>query len=171
MHVGRQLRKRGGKERDEKARAQVKDDEAQVGVGAGFYGQDGNGGKHRDAEHDESHVAALGKVEDETRDEAARGQKEVRPGLHGDGAVGVGECDDVVERGEQAGENHDERDAPAGLFGEGVRGLDKGIDVWARTLGCLLGCGTKGADDNCCRAKNDELDDAAAIEQIDCELH
>lgn len=83
------------------------------GIGAGLHGQDGNGREHGDAEHDKSHVAALGKVKDKTGGKAACRQKEARPGLHGNGAVGVGECDHVVEGREQAGKNHDERDAPA----------------------------------------------------------
>lgn len=48
-----------------KARAQVKDDKAQVGIGAGLHGQDGNGREHGDAEHDKSHVAALGEIKDD----------------------------------------------------------------------------------------------------------
>ena len=120
MHVRCQLCKGGGKERDKKARAQVKDDKAQVGIGAGLHGQDGNGREHGDAEHDKSHVAALGKIKDKTGDKAACRQKEARPGLHGNGAVGVGECDHVVEGREQAGKNHDEHDAPACLFDEGM---------------------------------------------------
>lgn len=113
MHARCQLCKGGGKERDKKARTQIKDDKAQVGIGAGLHGQDGNGREHGDAEHDKSHVAALGKVKDKTGGKAACRQKEARPGLHGNGAVGVGECDPVVEGREQAGKNHDERDAPA----------------------------------------------------------
>ena len=120
MHARRQLRKRGGKERDKKARTQIKDDKAQVGVGAGFHGQDRDGGKCRDAEHDETHVATFGKIKDKTGGKAACRQKEARPGLYGDGAEGVGERDHVVEGREQAGKNHDERDAPTCLLGEGV---------------------------------------------------
>ena len=100
MHARSQLRKGGSEERDEKARAQVKDDKAQVGIGAGFHGQDGNGREYGDAEHDKSHVSALGKIKNKTGGKAARCQKEAWPGLHGDGAVGVGERDDVVEGGE-----------------------------------------------------------------------
>lgn len=85
--------------------------------------------------------------------------------------MGVGERDDVVERREQAGENHDERDTPARLLGEGVRGLGKGIDGGAGTLGSLLGNDAEGGDADRCRAKNDELDDATAINQVDDELH
>lgn len=99
-HARCQLRKGGGKERDKKARAQVKDDKAQVGIGPGLHGQDGNGREHGDAEHDKSHVATLGKIKNKTGGKAARCQKEAWPGLHGDGAVGVGERDDVVEGGE-----------------------------------------------------------------------
>lgn len=154
-----------------KARAQVKDDKAQVGVGAGFHGQDRDGGKYRDAEHDEAHVATLGKIKDDTGDETARRQKEARPGLYGDGAVGVGERDDVIERREQAGENHDERDTPARLLGEGVRGLGKGIDGGTGALVCRLGSGAEGGDGDSRCAKDDELCDTAAIEQVDGELH
>lgn len=111
-----------------KARAQVKDDKAQVGISAGLHGQDGNGREHGDAEHDKSHVATLGEIKDDAGGQAARCQKEARPGLHGDGAVGVGERDHVIESREQAGENHDEHDAPTCLLGEGVRWLNKGID-------------------------------------------
>ena len=171
MHTRCQLCKRGGKERDEKTRAQVKDDEAQVGIGAGFYGQDRNGGEYRDTEHDKAHVATLGKIKDDAGDEAARCQKEARPGLHGDGAVGVGKRDDVIEGGEQTGENHDECDAPPRLLGEGVRRIGKGIGEVAGALGGLLGSGAEGGDDNCYRAKNDELDDATEINQVSGELH
>lgn len=171
MHARCQLSKRGGKERDEKARAQVKDDEAQVGIGAGFHGQNRNGGEYCDAEHDEPHITALGKVKDDAGDETARCQKEAWPGLHGDGAVGVGERDYVIEGGEQTGENHDERNAPARLLGEGMRGFDKGVDGVARALVCRLGSSAQGGDDDRRRSKNDELCDAAAVEQVKGELH
>lgn len=171
VHARRQLRKRGSKERDKKARAQIKDDEAQVGIGSGFHGQDRDGGKYRDAEHDEAHVATLGKIKDDTGDETTRRQKEARPGLYGDGAVGVGERDDVIERREQAGENHDERDTPARLLGEGVRGLGKGIDGGTGVLGGLLGNDAEDGDGDSRCAKDDELCDTAAIEQVDGELH
>ena len=72
--------------------------------------------------------------------------------MHGDGAVGVGERDHVVERGKKTGENHDERDAPTRLFGEGVRGLGKGIDVVAGVIGHFLARGAEGGDDDRCRA-------------------
>ena len=85
--------------------------------------------------------------------------------------MGVGKRDDVIERREQAGENHDKRNAPACLLGEGVRGLGKGIGEVAGALGGLLGSGAEGGDDNCCRAKNDELGDATAINQVGGELH
>ena len=85
--------------------------------------------------------------------------------------MGVGKRDDVIERREQAGENHDERNAPACLLGEGVRGLGKGIDGATGTLVCRLGSSTKGGDDDRRRSKNDELDDTAAVEQVDRELH
>lgn len=38
-------------------------------------------------------------------------------------------------------------------------------------LGSLLGNDAEGGDGDRCRAKNDELDDAAAINQVDGELH
>lgn len=171
MRARCQLCKGGGKERDEKARAQVEDDKAQVGIGAGLHGQDGNGREHGDAEHDKPHVAALGKIKDKTGGKAACSQKEARPSLHGNGAVGVGERDDVVEGREQAGQDHDERDAPACLFGEGVRRFDKGIDTGVRALSGLLRNSAEGGygDSRC--AKDDELCDTAAIEQVDGELH
>ena len=171
MHVRCQLCKGGGKERDKKARAQVKDDKAQVGIGTGLDGQDGNGREHGNAEHDKPHVSVLGKIKDKTGGKAACRQKEARPGLHGNGAVGVGECDHVVEGREQAGKNHDERDAPACLFGEGMRGLNKGIDGGAGALGSLLGNDAEGGDGDRRCAKDDELCDTAAIEQVDGELH
>ena len=80
--------------------------------------------------------------------------------------MSVGERDHVVEGGEQAGENHDECDAPVSLLGKRVRGLDKGIDGGAGALVCLLGSGAEGGDGDSRCAKNDELDDAAAIEQV-----
>ena len=91
--------------------------------------------------------------------------------MHGNGAVGVGERDHVVEGREQAGKNHDERDAPTCLFGEGVRRFDKGIDKGVRALSGLLRNSAEGGygDSRC--AKDDELCDAAAIEQVDGELH
>lgn len=171
MHARCQLCKGGSEERDEKARAQVKDDKAQVGIGAGLHGQDGNGREHGDAEHDKSHASALGKIKDNAGGKAARRQKEARPCLHGNGAVGVGERDHVVEGREQAGKNHDERDAPTCLLGEGVRGLNKGIDGRAGALGSLLGNDAEGGDGDRRCAKDDELYDAAAIEQVDGELH
>ena len=171
MHARCHLCKGGGEERDEKARAQVKDDKAQVGIGAGLHGQDGNGREHGDAEHDKSHVAALGKIKDKTGGKTARRQKEARPGLHGNGAVGVGERDHVVEGREQAGKNHDERDAPTRLLGEGVRGLNKGIDGGVRGCVCVLRSSAEGGDGDRRCAENDKLCDTAAIEQVDGELH
>lgn len=91
--------------------------------------------------------------------------------MHGNGAVGIGERDHVVEGREQAGKNHDERDAPTCLLGEGVRRFDKGIDTGVRALGGLLRNSAEGRDDDCCSAQDDELDDAGAIEQVDGELH
>ena len=85
--------------------------------------------------------------------------------------MGVGECDHVVEGGEQTGKNHDERDAPACLFGEGMRGLSKGIDGGAGALGSFLGNDAEGGYGDSLCAKDDELCDTAAIEQVDGELH
>ncbi len=56
------------------------------------------GREHGDAEHDKSHVATLGKIKDDAGGKVACRQKEARLGLHGNGAVGVGECDHVVPR-------------------------------------------------------------------------
>lgn len=50
-------------------------------------------------------------------------------------------------------------------------GSAKGLARSPELLAAFWGGGAEGGDDNCCRAKNDELDDAAAIEQVDRELH
>lgn len=91
--------------------------------------------------------------------------------MYGNGALGVGECDNVVEGREQAGKNHDEHDAPACLFGEGMWGLGKGIDGGAGALSSLLGNDDEGGDGDSRCAKDNELCDTAAIEQVDGELH
>lgn len=85
--------------------------------------------------------------------------------------MGVGERDHVIESREQTGQNHDERDAPTRLLGKGVRWLNKGIDGGAGALSSLLGNDAEGGDGDRRCAKDDELCDAAAIEQVDGELH
>lgn len=52
-----------------------------------------------------------------------------------------------------------------------MRRFDKGIDTGVRALGGLLRNSADGRDDDCCGAKDNELDDAGAIEQVDGELH
>lgn len=51
------------------------------------------------------------------------------------------------------------------------RGLGKGIDGGAGALGGLLGNDAEDGDGDSRCAKDDELCDAAAIEQVDGELH
>ena len=85
--------------------------------------------------------------------------------------MSVGERDHVVEGREQAGKNHDERDTPTCLLSEGVRWLDKGIDGGAGALSSLSGNSAEGGYGDSCCAKDDELCDTAAIEQVDGELH
>ena len=52
-----------------------------------------------------------------------------------------------------------------------MRGLGKGIDGGAGVLGGLLGNDAEDGDGDSRCAKDDELCDAAAIEQVDGELH
>ena len=52
-----------------------------------------------------------------------------------------------------------------------MRGLGKGIDGGAGALVCRLGSGAEGGDGDIHCAKDDELCDTAAIEQVDGELH
>lgn len=52
-----------------------------------------------------------------------------------------------------------------------MRGFDKGIDGGGCALGRLLGNSAECGDGNRRRAENDKLGDAAAIEQVDGELH
>lgn len=52
-----------------------------------------------------------------------------------------------------------------------MRGLNKGIDGGVGALGGLLGNDAEGGDGDSRCAKDDELDDATAIEQVDGELH
>ena len=52
-----------------------------------------------------------------------------------------------------------------------MRRLNKGIDGGAGALGSLLGNDAEGGDGDRRCAKDDELCDTAAIEQVDGELH